>query len=253
MVTHAGMLRRPVQPAHGWEAGEEEILRKVVETAATSIGPRIKCASATRTSSHGLASLASLSSLCPFRAHSQNLLVNSGFDRDLSGWTVRIVDGSSSAASPRPSAELDRQRTRPGARIPAARACTGERIRRLPARRRRSASVFQSLPRDTVVAFGALLLTTRAELTQHDADDGWHFFASRDVLRGETLAASAPALSVEPTVGSNSGGVWVPASERPLVVPAAAQSVVLRGERGGRFGRGPTAAVTSTSSPTTPS
>lgn len=161
----------------------------------------------------------SLVALAAAPALSQNLLVNPGFDRDLSGWVVRTLSGS----SPVPSADTFVLWDSTDASGNPASGGAGLHGRALDPPGA-TAAVGQCLPvsSTTLVTFGARFLTRSERLSTTTTTVA--FFASRDCSGAKLSTASAPALPSSVTVGSNSGGVWVPVQTSALA-PSAALSV----------------------------
>jgi hypothetical protein len=163
----------------------------------------------------------SLVALAAAPALSQNLLVNPGFDRDLSGWVVRTLDGS----SPEPTADTfvawDPADASGNPASGGASLHGKANGYDFPGT---TAAVGQCVPVSSpaIVAFGARFLTRSERLSTTTTTVA--FFASRDCSGAKLSSASAPALPSSLAFGSNSGGVWVPVQTTALV-PATALSV----------------------------
>jgi len=157
-------------------------------------------------------------------ARSQNLLVNPGFDKDLSGWTVTTsitpdpspgpgyVEASAGWVTNDRSGSSSSGGTSFHARAFTMSYATS------------SASQCIPLPAGTVASFGAQILTTRQYVTA-SAEVSVTFFAAAACSGSALASASASSLttSVLPQE-STSGGLWLPAAGL-AVVPAAARSV----------------------------
>ncbi len=149
-------------------------------------------------------------------AHSQNLLFNPGFDRDLSGWTPRILDGTSTQPNANTFVAWDSS----DAAGSAASGGAGLRARALEWQGA-TAAVGQCapIPSPSLVSFGARFLTRRERLS--DVTTTATFFASRDCTGTSMSSARAPAMPSSITTGSNSGGLWVSNGTQALSPPGA--------------------------------
>lgn len=197
---------------------EEEILRKVAKGAVTSRGPRISMLFR-RSSLRGL--LLSLVAFPAAPALSQNLLVNPGFDRDLARWTVRIVDGSSSAPSATAFAEwvASDAAGSPGSGgaalhakavdIPGATAAVGQCV---------------SVRSPSLVSFGARFLVLGQRLSTITTTVT--FFSTPDCSGAKVSTVTAPPLPTSVQGIGDSGGKWLPVQSEALV-PASARSALV--------------------------
>ena len=164
------------------------------------------------------ASLSSALTLTAFSAFSQNLLVNPGFDRDLSGWIGRVRSGTST----QPTADVffaweavDASGS-PGSGGAALHAKAYEPSTLAAVGQCRAITAL------SLATFGARFLVRTERLS--DIAVSATYYASED-CSGERLGtASTPPIPSSITGGSNSGGAWLPVQTSALV-PAAARSV----------------------------
>ena len=151
-------------------------------------------------------------------ALSQNVLVNPGFDRDLSGWTARVNHDSSTVPTP------DTYVAWEPADASSSAASGGAGLHAKAIDPNTLAAVGQCVPvrPPAVATFGALFLVRSERLSFITTTAG--FFASADCSGPRLSLAFAPALPSSPTLGSDSGGAWLPVRMAALV-PDAARSL----------------------------